>query len=263
MTHPLDDCLWISWIDREGAICSSGFSFFDNLPLLLVLLLALQRFGRSQWGHISELATESHSVPLHPVDADGTLCEGEVAVNFYPGDRVHSGWALPSRAITVVGAKADEEDDIKNSPTVRQIDADQQQGEGWDAFYRSRNKYREAYAETIRSHGLVLKVSWPETSRVEEWKIIGHAQTLGKNDKFIKGHIPEVKYAGDFNRYSTEHVRRFLGLPQDERPGTRTLRLTVMKRLWPIYNLDGEQFWGAFWQCVACMWPYTLSLIIH
>ena len=26
-----------------------------------------------------------------------------------------------------------------------------------------------------------------------------------------------------------------------------------MNRLWPIYDLDGEQFWAAFWQCVVCM----------
>ena len=76
---------------------------------------------------------------------------------------------------------------------------------------------------------------------------------MGKADKFIKGHIPEAKYARDFDRYSTQHIRLFLGLPQEGSPTTRTLRLIAMKRLWPIYDLDGEQFWTAFWQCVACM----------
>ena len=281
MTCLLDDCLWISWIDREGAIISSTFSFFDNLPLLLVLLLVLQRFGHTQWGYISELGGESESVMLHPIDAGGGLGTGEVAVKFDPKDRIHLFWSLLGRATTVVGANSSEQSDRKIAeenhtvepvhdrvddagvPQKRTLEdttrihlttmADKEEAEGWSEFYQARDDYREDRAEAIRARNLVLKVSWPETSRVAEWKIIEQARTLGENDKFIKGHIPEVKYARDFGRYSTDHIRRFLGFEQDRTSGSRTLRLIVMKRLWPIYDLDGEQFWNAFWQCVMCM----------
>ena len=284
VTCLLDDCLWISWIDREGAIVSSGFSFFENLPLLLVLLLVLQRFGRTQWGYISELDGKSQSIMLHPIEADGGLGTGEVAVKFDPTDKVHSVWSLLGRATTVVGASRNEQSDRKIAEGSHTLEpfhggvdhagvpqeinkedttkirlttvttgTDNERANRWRKFYQARDDYREHYADAIRSRNLVLKVSWPEKSRVAEWKIIKQAQTLGKNDKFIEGHIPEVKCARDFGRYSTDHIRRFLDLEQDGTSGSRTLRLIVMKRLWPIYDLDGEQFWDAFWQCVMCM----------
>jgi hypothetical protein len=277
---------------------------------MLVLLLVLQRFGRRQWGNISELATENHSVSLHPINADGTLGNDEVGVNFYPEDKVHSIWSLLGRATTVVGVgkgedkrgnvegeraepqgeveddfvgivlRGDSEDgrwtqgelgkdtwsikddhgagagatEIGPSGAVNN-EADEELGEEWRTYYRARDDYREAYDNIIKTHNLVLKVSWPEKSRLEEWRIIGHAQTLGKSDKFIEGHIPVVHCARDFGRYSTHHIRDFLGikLGKGEARGTRVLRLIVMNRLRQIYDLDGEHFWNAFWQCVACM----------
>ena len=279
---------------------------------MLVLLLVLQRFGRRQWGWISELSTEDSTVLLHPINADGTLGGDEVGVKFYPEDGVHSSWTLLGRATTVVGANRDAEDNSgttvgehtvvhgeaedngvgvasrkgsedvqwmeekagKDTGSMRADDAsagptesdprigpgyavdnevDEELDEEWRAYCRTRDDYREAHGKTVETHNLVLKVSWPEASRLEEWKIIGHAETLGKDDKFIGGHIPEVKYARDFGHYSTHHIRDFLGLRQAGSPGTRTLRLIVMNRLRPIYDLDGKEFWKAFWECVACM----------
>ena len=70
----------------------------------MVLLLVLQRFGRRQWGWISELSTKDRTVSLHPINADGTLGGDRVDVNYFPKDKVHSGWTLLGRATTVVGA---------------------------------------------------------------------------------------------------------------------------------------------------------------
>ena len=250
MTHFPEDCLCISWVDREGAIFSSGFSFFGNLPLLLVLLLILQRFGRRQWGYIPELSTEGQPVLLHPIDANGALGKGKVPVNFYPEDMVHSGWSLLGRATTVVGANHHQQggstttegehakvpshssigvsqgsnldgaqrtqevacNEHDSSTTTEGSEVDKLKHEDWDGFYQARDHYQRAYAQTVRSHDLVLKVSWPETSRGKEWEIIEHARALGKNDKFIKGHVPEVKCGRDFGRYSTSHIRWFLHL---------------------------------------------------
>ena len=213
---------------------------------------------------------------LHPTDIDGTLGKEEVGVTFYPEDKIHSSWSLLGRATTVVGASGN--GDTNSGDTGAQDanngsagggdgtgDADQTEyypsgavtdpafAEAWRVFNEARDAYREAYGNVIKARNLVLKVSWPETSRPAEWEIIGHAQALGKNDKFIRDHIPVVKYARELDRYSTRHIRQFLNLPIDKGSGTRTLRLTVMKRLRPIYDLGGKQFWGAFWQCVACM----------
>jgi hypothetical protein len=308
LTRSPDDRLWISWIDREGPILSSDHSFFENLSLTLVLLLVLQRFGRRQWGYISELSAEDHTVSLHPVKTDGTLGKEEVFVNFYPEDKVHSAWTLLGRATNIIGANENEVGDTKATGdaqtkksqiqgrfggTPQEQGIQQTQGKNGRndvglggnttrpdrtgltpgavvkrkvveaeevQFHRDRDNYRRVYADTIKSHNLVLKISWPETSRTEEWKIIEHAWTLAGGDEFIKGHIPDVKYARDLDRYSTKHIRAFLGLQQEGGLGARTLRLIVMNRLWPIYDLDGEQFWTAIWQCVACAcFPFCLD----
>jgi len=52
-------------------------------------------------------------------------------------------------------------------------------------------------------------------------------------------------------------------LQQDGSSGTRTLRLIAMSRLWPIYDLGGEQFWNAFWQCVTCHYRLWMNGIYH
>ena len=98
------------------------------------------------------------------------------------------------------------------STTTEGSKVDKLKPKDWDDFYRARDHYQRAYAQTVRSHDLVLKVLWPETSRGKEWEIIEHARALGKNDKFIKGHVPEVKGGRDFGRYSTSHIRQFLRL---------------------------------------------------
>ena len=222
-----------------------------------------------------------------------------MGVNFYPEDKVHSGWSLLGRATTVVGASANREDDNgdpgcqdatkggiirgtsrEDSEDVRRTEGEARKGDdsieglceagsadpteddpgdavsdpAATSYSQARDAYREAYSIIAKAHNLVLKISWPEASRPSEWEIIGHAQMLGKNDEFIKGHIPVVEYARGLDRYSTHHIRNFLNLRANNNLGTRALRLTAMKRLRPIYDLDGKQFWDAFWQCVACMY---------
>jgi len=105
-----DDLLCISWTDSEGVIFSSGFSFFKNLPLalVLVLVLVLQRFGRRQWGHIPELTVKSQTVLLHPVNAGGVLSEEEVVVNFHPEDKIRFCDSLLGRGTAVIGASRKE-----------------------------------------------------------------------------------------------------------------------------------------------------------
>ena len=259
---------------------------------MLVLLLILQRFGRRQWGHISELSAQDHTVLLYPTKPDGTLDKEEEGVKFFPDDEIHSSWTLLGRATTVVGANMKEDgrgtegEPGKDSDAVEDtsgedpggvqraqgessetsgIDPTQRDPSGamdestraeiWRVYNQARDAYRKASGDIIKSHNLILKISWPEASRPEEWKIIGHARALGKSDEFIEGHIPVVHHARDFGRYSTRHIRDFLNIePAKGRgKGTRILRLIVMDRLRPIYDLEGEQFWKAFWQCVACM----------
>jgi len=278
-----DDSLWVSWVDREGVIVSTRIGLFEDLPLVLVLLLVLQRFGRRQWGDIPELTSEKRSILLHSVTDDGTLGTEEVNVEFHPEDKVHSGWSLFGRATTVIGASTgrkgngglaeerhieaqcgvggdvaetmadgDSEELETDETNLSPRDTARGEGEEQGSLDQARDAYRRACDDLIRAHDLVLKIYWAEAWRIREWEIMTYARTLGKMDKFIRGHVPEVKYARDFDRHSTRHIRDFLDLKDDKQAGTRTLRLVVMDRLRPIHDLSGEQLWDAFWECFAC-----------
>ena len=143
------------------------------------------------------------------------------------------------------------------SPRNSVDDFDPAVAEAWRVYNQARDAYREIFGNIIKAHNLVLKVSWSETSRLEERGVIKHAQMLAKINRFINGHIPVLRYARDLSRYSARHIRYFLGikLAKGEEGGTRTLRLIIMNRFRPIYDLDGSLFWNAFLQCVACMYP--------
>jgi len=278
-----DDSLWVSWVDREGVIVSTRIGLFEDLPLVLVLLLILQRFGPRQWGDIPELTSEKRSILLYSATDDGTLGTEEVNVEFHPEDEVYSGWSLFGRATTVIGAgtgmkgnggpaeegrigarggvgddavetmaDGDSEGLETDETNLSPRDTARGEGEEQSSLDQARDAYRRARDDIIKAHDLVLKIYWAETWRIREWEIMTYARTLGKTDKFIRGHVPEVKYARDFDRYSTRHIRDFLNLQDDKQAGTRTLRLVVMNRLRPIHDLRGEQLWDAFWECFAC-----------
>ena len=70
------------------------------MPILLVIL---RRFECYQWGYISKLTTENHSVLLHPINADETLGGNNVGAKFYLEGKVHSRRTLLGRATTVIG----------------------------------------------------------------------------------------------------------------------------------------------------------------
>ena len=269
---PPDDSLWISWIDREGVIVSSRFNLFGHLPLVLVLLLVLQRFGRRQWGEISELAADGHSVSLCPVNADGALGEGKVDVNFYPTDKVYSEWPFLGRATTVVGANVEgdgsdttskkehvlSQDKTRDDVIGTTVDGKPEENRAGgvpSALDQARDAYRKGCDGIIKTHNLTLKISWPEASRIPEWMIVAHAQMLGETDEFINDHVSEVKHGRDLDLYSTRRIRDFLNLQRDEQTGTRTLRLIMVNHLRPIHGLVGEQLWDAFWQCFICTLP--------
>lgn len=171
-----------------------------------------------------------------------------------PGDDLKDIQRTQGDVGTGTGGVEGNDAGVADSSSTADNERDGQLNEKWRTYYQARDTYRKAYGDIIKAHDLVLKVSWPEASRQEEWKVVAYAQAMGKADKFIKGHIPTVMYARDLDQYSTQHIHNFLGVKvaDGEGRGTRSLRLMVMNRLWPIYDLDEKQFWDAFWQCFAC-----------
>ncbi|KAF8875292.1 hypothetical protein BD779DRAFT_1407512, partial [Infundibulicybe gibba] len=66
----------------------------------------------------------------------------------------------------------------------------------------------------------------------------------------VDGHLPDLIYTRDFNQYSTTHIRTLLGLGTGD--GERVLRWIVFRRLCPITDLVGAEFWRMFWECFHC-----------
>lgn len=260
-----NDSVWICWIDREGPVVSTSFKFFEKPIPLFVLFLIFQRFGCRQWGEISELASDGH-ISLHPMNKDGTVSNELKSLHYYPDDVIHSAsWCILGRATEVLAASEGGCAPVKKEPANAQggVAHDASRIEGFGSSSEARDDYRRAHDDRIKTRSLVLKISWPEESRVPEWKIIASAQALGKDNVFIKDHIPEVKYTRDLEQYSTRRIRKFLSLPRTGKTGTRILRLIAMPRLRPLLELEGEELWDALWQIFECHYQLWTVGIYH
>jgi hypothetical protein len=103
---------------------------------------------------------------------------------------------------------------------------------------------------------LVLKVYWPEASRVSEQEIIKQAVIIGDRVEDVKGHLPELIRSCDLENYSTDKIRNALGIASAS-DGRRVLRVILFRKLYPITDLTGEPFWTVFWECFRCECVYT------
>jgi hypothetical protein len=114
----------------------------------------------------------------------------------------------------------------------------------------SSSKDPRNHSKTLAGTELVLKISWPETSRTSEEDIIRQAMQCKKKD--VRGHLPDLVWSGDLQEYSMGLIRDQLRIivPGDTR--NRVARVILFRRLHPITELTGEAFWNAFWQIYRC-----------
>jgi hypothetical protein len=120
-------------------------------------------------------------------------------------------------------------------------------GRGTKAFLaKSKSTDPRNDKETLDGVDLVLKTYWPETSRTLEDEITGMEMNLGKDDSHVEGHLPDLICSYDFVEHSTGIIRKQLGI------STKGNRVMLSRRLYPITELTGDQFWKAFWECFPC-----------
>jgi len=101
---------------------------------------------------------------------------------------------------------------------------------------------------------------WPEES---EPAISQKICEIAKNDKErkVSHHVPEMVWFHKFEDTSTVDIRKTLGL-QDAERGRRILHITVFRKLDPITDLSEDEFFGAWWHIVVCMFSSLHSLLI-
>jgi len=211
----VDDVVYVWWYDREGAIQSHGINFVQDLPYFLVLLLAFQRFTEDDWGIISAFRAQGNKVFLFSFPA--TVPALDIVIE--KTGKVHDHYGIVGRATRVLRAESKSE---SLHPRTNQ---------------------------TLKGLELVLKISWPEASRVPEGQIIEAAVKLGEHNDNVRDHLPDLISACDLEQYSTTTIRKALGI---NCRGPRVLRVILFRRLYPITDLVGDEFWKAFWECFRC-----------
>jgi hypothetical protein len=221
---PVDDVAYVWWYDREGAIQSHGINFVQDLPHFLVLLLCFERFTSRDWGIIPTFKFADHdndhcllSFPPSP-----SFSAVDVVVNH--ADKIRNHFGIVGRATQIL-------------PAI------------------SHSKDPQDVSKSLGDMELVVKVYWPEASRVAGGEIIERARQIAKQNDVVNGHIPDLICSHDFDEYSTKEIRTALGIVSK---GHRLLRVMLFRRLYPITDLTGEKFWKAFWECFCCKCTATL-----
>ncbi|QRV83115.1 nonribosomal peptide synthetase [Ceratobasidium sp. AG-Ba] len=221
----IDEFLWIWWIDRQGAIQSTGLNLIEDFPRFLVLLFAMQRFTLAGWGYNIKLDPGAHQIhtsanfPTETPPIKLEITDGQ-SVFLDPNDVIYMNKSLVSRATTVVGA----------SGTVPGADG-------------------------LR---LVGKVSWPNKNRENEFEIIQHARSSGED---VGNYLPRAFVCYELSEH-TGIMRLKLGLNQSTRPA-RVMRILILERLDPIIHLRGEQLFFAWVQCVRVHYVCWKSGVYH
>jgi hypothetical protein len=215
----LDDVIWIWYYDRQGIIQSSGINFIQDLPRFMVLLYALQRFRLDDWGQNTAFKQDekkgTHTIKIP--DADLGVVDLELHTS--DKDRV-TNYGLKGRATNVF-------------PVTSKALA---------------KKFPDA-----KEDGMVAKIFWAEEQRTSEPDILKKVYEIADSKpNTVKGHVPDLIWYHKFDAPTSE-VRKLLGVREPTK-GSRVLYILIFRRLRPITELHGEDFFNVWQQCILCTW---------
>ncbi|GBE85469.1 hypothetical protein SCP_0706560 [Sparassis crispa] len=117
----IDNCVWVWWYDRQGAIQSSGVDFVADLPYFLVLLAVFQRFTLQDGGIETRLVNEAEKHHRRIISSAGKYVAGEhphhdredfpftcsagTKVSVARSEPVYDRYSLPGRGTSMYKAK--------------------------------------------------------------------------------------------------------------------------------------------------------------
>ena len=224
----VDDVAYVWWYDNEGAIQSYGINFIEDLPHFLVLLLCFDRFSAKDWGIVSEFTERAAGDCVLSI-RDPSCPDSTFTIDINQTKKIRGHFGIVGRATQMLSASS--------QSTILG-----RQGES--------KKPRD-----LKDMELVLKVYWPEESRINEADIIDEADRIAERNSHVKGHLPDLIWARDLDEYSTKNIRMAFGI-KSESP--RVLRVMLFRRFYPITDLTGDRFWKAFWQCFRCKFTWSI-----
>ncbi|KAG2096083.1 uncharacterized protein F5147DRAFT_393285 [Suillus discolor] len=213
----VDDVAWIWYYDRQGIIQCSGINFIQDLPRFMVLLYALQRFELHDWGRNKDFL---------PIEVEGKLCHefnikdeklGEVDLLLHTShDERVTHYGLQGRATNVVPVTS-------------------------EALTKKYGKFED---------GMVAKIFWGEASRTSEPEILKKVDEIAKRHVTVQGHVPELLWHHTFTN-PTSAIREALDVSEPTK-GSRVLYILVFRKLFPITQLHGKEFFDVWRQCISC-----------
>jgi hypothetical protein len=228
MLMAADEFVHVWYYDRAGAVQSTGLNIITHFPHFLVLLLALQRFNRADWGFIPELTPtlKDPDLILLPITwKEGTEESTEAVAKVDLKNPIRSDWGLVGRSTAVYPCSV-----VDMDGGVLEKDA-------------------------------VVKWSWPEESRLPEYETVKQLAEL--DDADVKGHIPVLLAGFKFEVSKTDHIRTCLDSEPHHESGrsrnARRLVITVWKRLYPVWTLSAAEWVTIFEHCFLCMFVGSVA----
>lgn len=199
-----DDTIELLYYDRSIIIASKPLNFIKDQPRFIEFLQEIASLSLQQWGYATNVLKPAPLLdnPLHGTDIfDGLELNLRNGTRLRLGGTVFHQHGLIGRGTCVVRATC-----IEKGNGVC--------GEAWNGQ-------------------LIVKLSWPATSRMSEQVIIEQARSKADNDEHRWGlkHLPKVLHAEDIhiNLLSWALIDR-LGDAYEE----RILRIIVQEELFPF-----------------------------
>ncbi|KAG9005172.1 hypothetical protein FRB94_001789 [Tulasnella sp. JGI-2019a] len=247
----IGNIIHVWWYDRQGAIQTKGLDFVEDLPYLLVLLLALQRLDPVGYGELPFKENKKITIPSGPIE----ITLGKAIVKHY---------GIVGRATNVYHATSSSSDPRQ---TLDGEDAHPSIGQLSTSIDSMRNltlnakDHQRDTTNSLHKLKMVAKISWVQEHRTAEHKIvedaIKKAEKLpdGNDDRIaIVGHVPDIIATIECEGYDTKLIREQLGLGEDHTAAERNrrCRIIISRHLRPITELEGDDLLTAFLECVLC-----------
>ena len=119
----------------------------------------------------------------------------------------------------------------------------------------------EASCDQLPDKRMVAKLYWAEEARRSEVDILKQVEEDAKNIPAIEGHVPDLLFWREF-RLSTATVRHKLHFGDTSNIGSRKFRCLVFGKLQPIKELQDNELFSAWRQCVLCKFNCLLLFLV-
>ena len=131
-------------------------------------------------------------------------------------------------------------------------------GRATNVFPVTSKKLAEDFPE-VQEDGMVAKIFWAEEQRTSEPEILEKVNEIAAEKDNVKGHVPHLLWHHKFTN-PTSAVRKALGVAEPTK-GSRVLYILVFRKLRSITELQGEDFFKAWRQCILCMLFFEFILL--